>query len=159
MSLKNSGAARPLKHTTWLNIAYELAQQSTCVRRKVGCVLLDVHSQVLSTGWNGVGAGMEHCIDSPCPGAGYASGTGHEKCEAIHAEQNALVQCKDHKAIFTCYTTTAPCMFCTKMLLNTGCRHIVFCEDYIHTEAEQLWLMSKPEQKSWQQFTTGVHKV
>lgn len=52
---------RPSKDVTWLRIARDLAEQSTCLRRAVGCVLLDARGHVLSTGWNGVAAGEPHC--------------------------------------------------------------------------------------------------
>lgn len=52
---------RPPKDVTWLRVAHQLAQQSTCLRRGVGCVLLDSYGHVLSTGWNGVAAGEPHC--------------------------------------------------------------------------------------------------
>lgn len=49
------------KDRTWMSVAYALAEQSTCCRRSVGCVLLDRNGRVLSTGWNGVAAGEPHC--------------------------------------------------------------------------------------------------
>ena len=63
--------------------------------------------------------------------------------EAIHAEQNALLQCRDVYLIDTCFVTCSPCMTCTKLLLNTGCRKICFSEVYTGSvEAEKLWLSS-----------------
>jgi dCMP deaminase len=52
---------RPSKDETWLNVAKELSRQSTCLRRAVGCVLVDGRGHVLSTGWNGVVSGQKHC--------------------------------------------------------------------------------------------------
>lgn len=74
-----------------------------------------------------------------CPGAGSPSGTNLDGCRAIHAEQNALLQCRDVRAIHTCYVTASPCLTCVKLLLNTGCRRIVFAEPYPHPEARELW--------------------
>jgi dCMP deaminase len=59
---------------------------------------------------------------------------------ATHAEQNALLQCRDVEQIDTCYTTASPCITCVKLLMNTGCRSIVFAEEYPHPEAMDLWL-------------------
>jgi dCMP deaminase len=94
---------------------------------------------VLSTGYNGVAAGQIHCIDMPCIGANSPSGTNLDACQAIHAEQNALLQCKDIYDIDTCFVTASPCMTCIKLLLNTACKRIVFFEEYPHTHAKVLW--------------------
>ena len=82
---------RPSRGETMLKIASTIAERSTCARRKVGCVLVDINGRVLSMGHNGVAKGQVHCIDTPCPGANCPTGTGLEKCEAIHAEANALM--------------------------------------------------------------------
>ncbi len=74
-----------------------------------------------------------------CSGAKSPSGTNLDGCQAIHAEQNALLQCRDVYSIYTCYVTTSPCMTCTKLLLNTSCKRIIFKVRYSQTEAEKLW--------------------
>lgn len=131
-------------HTTMMEVAYVLSQRGTCARRRVGCVLTDKYNHILATGYNGVAAGLPHCTEVPCPGARCDSGTGLELCQAIHAEQNALLQCQDVHSIVTCYSTTAPCITCVKLLMNTSCRYIYCVEDYPHAEeAKKLWLHSK----------------
>jgi dCMP deaminase len=121
-------------------MAEVVSSRGTCPRRRVGCVLVSDDNKVLATGYNGVPSGFAHCIDEPCEGAKYRSGLGLDKCEAIHAEQNALLQTSDVKIIATAYCTTAPCIHCLKLLLNTGCQRIVFNQDYPHSEASKaLW--------------------
>ena len=121
-------------------LAALVAQRSTCARRSVGCVLVSARGHILGTGYNGVPRGHPHCIDVRCPGAALPSGTGLDVCEAIHAEQNALLQCKDVEQIDTAYVTAMPCMTCTKLFLNTGCLRIVYAEPYPHDAAKQLWI-------------------
>ena len=75
-----------------------------------------------------------------CSGANLPSGQGLDACQAIHAEQNALLQCRDVYSIEACYVTTSPCVTCVKMLLNTSCKRIVFSEAYAHSEAREWWL-------------------
>jgi dCMP deaminase len=75
-----------------------------------------------------------------------ASGTGLDLCEATHAEANALLQCRDPDLISACYVTTAPCVSCVKLLVNTGCRRVVFEDDYA-ASGERLWLSS--EGREW----------
>ncbi len=131
---------RPSLITTMMDVAYTLSKRSTCSRREVGCVILDSDGHVLSTGYNGVPMGMPHCTEIPCAGSNMPTGMGHDICQAVHAEQNALLQCGDIRKIRTCVTTTAPCIACVKLLLNTGCNVIVFNESYeVHSEAQVLW--------------------
>ena len=131
---------RPALEKTFMDIAKVLSKRATCGRRRVGCVLVNDRNHIIATGYNGVARGQDHCIDVPCPGADMASGQGHDVCEAIHAEQNALLQCSNVYAINKCFTTTAPCIACVKLLLNTSCTYIFFDEEYdVHSEARTLW--------------------
>ena len=115
----------------WLSVAYRVALRGTCARRRVGCVIVDIYGRIMSTGYNGVAADEPHCIDHPCAGANSPSGTNLGGCEAIHAEENAIDQCRDTKLIGTIYTTSAPCFDrCLRKLLNTSGTRIVFSEDY-----------------------------
>lgn len=127
----------------FMNVAKECATMGTCVRRQVGCVLVDERRVIIGTGFNGPPHGFPHCryVESArCPGAGAPSGQGLDQCLALHAEQNALAHCSDKQRIHTCYTTVSPCAsVCIKELLQTSCRRIVFLEEYSQPEAKILW--------------------
>lgn len=126
-----------------MGIAHKLAQQGTCIRRSVGCVLVDIHGEMSGTGWNGAPPKMEHCIDTPCAGANYKSGEGLDKCEALHAEVNALRQCKNQHELKTVYITCSPCVPCTKQLASTSLERIVFSEYYPNWEqSRDYWIKS-----------------
>ena len=141
---------RPDLDTYFMSMAVLVASRATCPRRKVGSVLINTRGHVLATGYNGVAAGQTHCIDSPCPGAGLPSGQGLDKCQALHGEQNALLQCRDVYQIDTAYVTASPCITCTKLFLNTSCRRIVFLDEYPHSDAKDLWVTSG---RDWVQYT------
>jgi dCMP deaminase len=152
---------RPTRHEWAMQLALATANRATCLRRSVGCVLLNERGHVLATGYNGVASGMKHCNeetgrvmhgDEPisdqgftpihsyaCPGARSPSGTNLDGCQAIHAEQNALLQCRDPWVIHSAYVTASPCITCIKLLLNTTCQEIYFVEAYPHPEATRLW--------------------
>ena len=157
---------RPTKDEWGMQLAQVTAGRSTCLRRSVGCVLVNKRGHALATGYNGVYAGAKHCnepqdvnvvayllsMKAPavpyphaCPGAQSLTGTNLDGCHAIHAEQNALLQCRDVWEIETCYTTTSPCMTCVKLLLNTSCQRIVFNEEYINLDARGIWEKSGRE--------------
>lgn len=146
-----------LKDQTFMKMALDLLALSTCRRRRVGCILVDPAYRIIASGVNGVPSGWVHCIDDPCPGAGFPTGKGLELCQSIHAEQNALMQCTRTDMVWTAYCTTSPCMHCVKMLSNTACTRIMFKEEY-DKEAGKLWLAGrqKPVQflggRSWMQI-------
>lgn len=130
---------RPSKKSYFLSMARLVSTRSTCVRRQVGCILVDKNNFVLATGYNGVGKGQVHCITTPCAGANFPRGKGLDKCEAIHAEQNALLQCKDTQKISKAYITMSPCITCGKLLLNTSCQEIIFSEEWVNLDAKRIW--------------------
>lgn len=127
----------------FLQMATLASQRSTCIRRKVGCILVDWNNHVLSSGYNGVCRGAVHCIDSPCPGAQLPSGQGLHLCEAIHAELNALVQCRNIDDIYSLYCTASPCISCMRVIVGTSVKRIVFREEYPHPESRNLAVARK----------------
>jgi dCMP deaminase len=132
--------ARPSVYEYFIEMSNLVAKRGTCCRRKVGCVLTNKHKHVLATGYNGKPKGFTHCSEGePCSAAAVPSGFNLEGCEAIHAEQNALLQCKDTQEIDTAYVTLFPCVTCTKLLLNTSCKTIVYSEEYVQPEAIEMW--------------------
>lgn len=132
--------SRPSTDEYFLQMAALVAQRGTCARRQVGCVLVDRNNHVLSTGYNGVCRGAIHCVDHPCAGAHAPSGQALHLCEAIHAEENALIQCRDIDSIWTVYSTASPCVLCMRKLVGTGVQRIVFSQEYPHHESEDLAL-------------------
>lgn len=126
------------KEEYFLRVADLIKERGTCQRRKVGCVLVDQYSHIIGTGYNGSAKGTQHCIDIPCEGAKYPSGQGLDKCEAIHAEQNALLQCSDVMRIREVYSTTLPCPHCMKLLMNTSVERIYYIESYPNNDVFEL---------------------
>jgi len=145
---------RPDIDTYFMSMAVLVSSRASCSRRKVGCVVVNDRNHVLATGYNGPASGQPNCNDHPCAGANYTSGEGLSVCEAIHGEQNALLQCRDVWLIDTAYVTASPCISCTRMLLNTSCKRVVFLEEYPHPDAKELWTRTKRE---WVQFTKVEH--
>lgn len=130
---------RPPADFYFLRMAKLVSERGTCIRRKVGCIFVNKKNHIIATGYNGNPSGFKHCIDLPCKGANSKQGEDLDKCEAIHAEQNALLQCKDVYDIDRVYSTLEPCVHCIKLLLNTSANQIIYGEKYVHTEARELW--------------------
>lgn len=133
---------RPVTDVYMMGMTMMAASRATCSRRAVGCILTNSLNHIVATGYNGVPRGMVHCGIELCPGLGAPSGTNLEGCMAIHAEQNALLQCADTRDIVTCYVTAQPCLTCMKLLLNTSCKHIVYLQPYPHEAAARLWMQA-----------------
>ncbi len=117
-----------------MSITRLVAQRSTCLRRKVGAILVK-GKRILCTGYNGAPAGLRHCLDTGClrEQMGIESGQRHELCRALHAEQNVLIQAAFHGIAVehaVLYCTNLPCSICTKMLINAGIRKIYYQEGY-----------------------------
>lgn len=106
-----------------------VAARSTCIRRKVGAIITDRDGHVLSTGYNGVPKNFDHCIDVPCLGAGSKPGD-TSLCMAVHAEQNALLQCADLSRAYAMYCSCTPCFICSKMIANTEIQTVLCVEEY-----------------------------
>lgn len=125
---------RPSNDEYFMKMAKLVATRSTCIRRQVGAVVVK-EKRVLSTGYNGAPKGSRHCEELGCIREilDVPSGTRHELCRGVHAEQNAVVQAayfgvsvKDASI----YTTTYPCSMCAKIIINAGIIEIVYGEGY-----------------------------
>jgi dCMP deaminase len=120
---------RPDIDEYFLKAAAVVAERSTCRRHHVGAVAVaDKH--ILATGYNGAPAGLADCLELGClrDEQGIASGTRHEICRAIHAEQNVIIQAALHGVSIggaTVYCTHTPCVLCAKMLANARIKRFV----------------------------------
>ena len=125
---------RPSWDEYFINIAKLVATRSTCLRRKVGAVIVK-DKQVLTTGYNGAPTGITHCDKVGClrEELGVPSGQRHEICRALHAEQNAFLQAAKHGVNLsgsTLYVTIQPCSICAKMIINAGIKKVVIAGSY-----------------------------
>jgi len=125
---------RPDWDTYFMGLAILASKRSTCLRRKVGAVVVqDRH--ILSTGYNGAPKGIEHCSSAGClrEKLNIASGQRHELCRGLHAEQNAIIQAALYGVSLkgaVLYCTNMPCAICAKMLINAGIKRIVIADGY-----------------------------
>lgn len=125
---------RPEWDSYFLLIAKVVATRSTCLRRRVGAVLVK-DRQILSTGYNGAPKRAQHCAAVGCLREQMAipSGQRHEMCRGSHAELNAIAQAASAGvATQGCwiYCTHEPCVYCTKALINAGCEKVVYLYQY-----------------------------
>ncbi|MGB2706352.1 MAG: cytidine/deoxycytidylate deaminase family protein [Candidatus Omnitrophota bacterium] len=129
---------KKIKRPTWdeyfLSIAKLVSKRSTCLRRKVGAVLVK-DKRILATGYNGAPSNITHCEKTGClrDKLKISSGERHELCRGLHAEQNALLQAALHGVSAEgakIYATTQPCIICAKMLINAGIKEVIIAGRY-----------------------------
>ena len=111
-----------------MQVAEIMAKRSTCLRRKVGAVLVK-DNHIIAAGYNGAPAGLEHCTECLREAENVPSGQRHELCRAVHAEQNVIIQAALHGANTAgaeLYVTDFPCSVCAKMIINAGIKRVVF---------------------------------
>ena len=126
--------SRPDNDTYFMRMADLVATRSTCLRRQVGAVIMK-EKRVLTTGYNGAPKGLKHCAEVGCVRTqnNIESGTRHELCRGVHAEQNAVIQAAYFGASIkdaSIYTTNFPCVMCAKILVNAGIIEVIYKDDY-----------------------------
>ena len=108
----------------YLQMARVWAENSYCVRRKVGALLVK-DKMIISDGYNGTPSGFENICEDEL--------TGKTKPYVLHAEANAIT--KVAKSANNCdgstlYITAAPCIECSKLIIQAGIKRVVYCDDY-----------------------------
>lgn len=134
---------RPDWDEYFLGIAKMVALRSNCIKRKVAAVIVK-DRRIISTGYNGTPRGVKNCSEGGCPRCNNmsASGKNLDECLCSHAEENSITQAAYHGVIIkdaTLYSTYSPCLICTKMIINSGIREVVYNVDYeLLVTAKQL---------------------
>ena len=136
----------------FMQMAETVAGWSSCFQenRHVGAVIVK-DKRIVATGYNGAPAGIKSCADrGECLRRvrNIASGTMQEVCYAVHAEQNAIIQAAKlgiplDGAIM--YVTHQPCVICTRMIINSGIKKVIYKNGYPDDFALQLFSESNVE--------------
>ena len=126
--------SRPSWDEYFMKLAWLVAERSTCVRHHVGAVIVR-DKRILTTGYNGAAANIKDCLELGClrNQLNIPSGTRHEICRAIHAEQNAIIQAGTHGINInggTLYCTHSPCILCAKMIANAKIKRVIMSIEY-----------------------------
>ena len=138
--------SRPSWDHYFMEIAKLVSTRSTCLRRKVGAVVVK-EKRILATGYNGAPKGLSHCLDIGClrEQLKVPAGERHELCRGIHAEQNAIIQAARFGIPLegsTLYCKMTPCRTCAMMIINAGIKRVV-CEKRYHAEADTIELFKQ----------------
>jgi len=126
-----------LTDRNFINIAHEIATASKCVSKNVGAVIVK-NGRILSTGYNGTPAGYTNCCEH---WSDEYTKEHHEwsKTYEIHAEMNAIIWAAREGISIkdaTIYVTLEPCSDCSKNIIASGIKRIVYDKSYEHTNSE-----------------------
>ncbi len=121
----------------FMKMADFIGSWSSCYQenRQVGAVIVK-DKRIITTGYNGAPSGVKSCKEKgEClrKKLNIASGTRLESCYAVHAEQNAIAQAAKLGVSVdgaTIYVTHQPCTICTKMIINSGIKKVVYRNGY-----------------------------
>lgn len=146
---------RPDWDTYFMQIAQVTKKRTNCIRLKVGAVVVKDRT-IIGTGYNGTPYGIKNCFEGGCvrclkrEKGEIGPGEDKEKCICVHAEQNAILQSAYHGISTkgaTLYTTTSPCIQCSKMILNAGISEVVASETHSDSLGEKLLLTAGVKMK------------
>ena len=134
----------------FLDMATAAASRSSCGRRQVGTVIV-MDKMIISTGYNGTPRGLPNCVDGGCRRFAENGNWPFDKSNCSHSEENAIVQaarCGTKIEGATLYCTHSPCRMCSKMIINSGIKSVVYKELYPDSEgaldmmrAAGVWVM------------------
>lgn len=107
----------------YLEMAIIWSKNSYCIRRQVGALIVKGR-MIISDGYNGTPEGFENICEDE---------SGKTKAYVLHAEANAITKvAKSNNSSdgATLYITTSPCMECAKLIIQSGIRRVVYCDNY-----------------------------
>jgi len=162
--VRSENTKRVSKIDTYLNCAEVFAYRSTCIKRKYGAVIVK-DDVVISTGYNGAPRGFDNCCDlGVCPriDRNMHQGEGYEICRAIHAEENALLNCSRQQTMGAdlylvgvnpkdnSIHEAKPCPLCARAIIQAGIRNVYLrvgegSNNYIVIPAKELTWVQQPK--------------
>ena len=114
----------------YIEMAEIWAQNSYCKRRKVGALLVK-DNMIISDGYNGTPSGFENVCEE----------NGVTKPYVLHAEANAIskvAKSGNNSSGATLYVTASPCIECSKLIIQSGIKRVVYRDEYRLTDGIDL---------------------
>lgn len=115
----------------YLRMAKIWSENSYCERRKVGALIVK-DKMIISDGYNGTPSGFPNVCESS---------EGVTLPYVLHAEANAITKVarsNNSSEGGTLYVSTSPCMECSKLIIQSGIKRVVFSELYRITDGLDL---------------------
>lgn len=116
---------------SYLDMATVWAKNSYCKRRQVGALIVK-NRMIISDGYNGTPSGFDNVCEDE---------TGKTLAYVLHAEANAITKIAksgNNSEGATMYVTTAPCLECSKLIIQAGIKRLVYRDSYRITDGIDL---------------------
>ncbi len=145
----------------FFDIANVESSKSTCIRRKVGAILVK-NNMIISTGFNGTPINLKNCDKGGCLRckSNVKTSLKLNECNCVHAEANAIIQAAFH-GISTkdsiLITTLSPCLSCSKLIINAGIKEIFYKLEY--KQILPSLIMLKSAKLKVKKITKGRKKI
>lgn len=145
----------------YMGMARAAAMRSTCYRLNVGAILVLSQTNVVSIGYNGAPANVDHCTGNGCQ---HYTPTG---CKVVHAERNAIERLYSWKTarVYQLYVTHSPCYDCAQLILDNGSISKVYFETaYRDPKPVELLLagskiVTSPTSERWERSPVDVYQM
>lgn len=111
----------------YMNMAKCLRPLSFAKRSQVGCLIVSDEGQIISQGYNGMPTGLPNECEHEEDGK-LVTNDG-----VLHAESNAISKCAKFRSSTnnaTCYVTLSPCLQCSKLIIQSGIKRVVYLDEY-----------------------------
>ncbi len=129
---------RPEKQEYYMSIAKQIAQRSTCLKRKFGAIIVR-EDNIISAGYMGSPRGTPNCIDLKKCAQDYNKKVGVDACRGVHAELNAIINAARSgtsvlNSIMYVYGENyrdgrpiigKPCRACRRAIVNAGIIEVI----------------------------------
>lgn len=110
-------------HKRYLSMCKEWSELSTSKRKKVGALIVK-NEQIIADGYNGTPKGFSNeCEDL----------LGNTNWYTLHGEANAIMKVAkstQSSENSTLYCTLSPCKECSKLIVQSGIKKVIYIEDY-----------------------------
>ncbi len=126
----------------FMSMAILASKRSKDPSSQVGAVIVDDDHKVVSIGYNG----MPRLIDDKDLSWNKNEGLDNKYLYVCHAEFNAILNVRNGSSVSGCtvYVTLFPCNECTKAMIQTGIKKIIYLDDkyadHIETKASKKML-------------------
>ena len=108
---------------SYMEMASVWARTSYCKRRQVGALIVK-DRMIISDGYNGTPSGFENICEDE---------SGATKPYVLHAEANAITKVAksgNSSSGATLYVTSSPCIECSKLIIQSGIKRVVYKDEY-----------------------------
>ncbi|MGL4781213.1 MAG: deoxycytidylate deaminase [Bacteroidales bacterium] len=129
--MNNNNEKQNILDNRYLRMARIWAENSYCQRRKVGALIVK-DKMIISDGYNGTPSGFDNLCEDE---------TGKTIPYVLHAEANAITKIartNNSSDGATLYVTAAPCIECSKLIIQAGIIRVVYGEEYRLTDGVDL---------------------